>query len=106
MGSAHVEIRTLSAEVDYLKENNPNQLFCIHPLSPDVSQGWRNVTMKDLSGATDYMARWIEDNVAARSSHETLAYMGANDIRYAAYILACTKVGHVVSRLFPKFYAY
>ncbi|EEH09810.1 ochratoxin A non-ribosomal peptide synthetase [Histoplasma capsulatum G186AR] len=102
MGSANVEIRTLSAEVDYLKENNPNQLFCIHPLSPDISQGWRNVTMKDLSGATDYMARWIEDNVAARSSHETLAYMGANDIRYAAFILACTKVGHIPLLLSPR----
>lgn len=102
MGSAKVEIRTLSTEVDHLKESNPNQLFCIHPVSSDISQGWRKVSMKDLSGATDFLAKWIEENVAPSSNHETLAYMGANDIRYAAFILACTKVGHAVSMPFPK----
>ncbi|KKZ67205.1 hypothetical protein EMCG_07103 [[Emmonsia] crescens] len=102
MGSAKVEIRTLSTEVDHLKENNPNQLFCIHPVSSDIFQGWRKVSMKDLSGATDCLAKWIEENVAPSSNLETLAYMGANDIRYAAFILACTKVGHAPLLLSPR----
>ncbi|OJD14718.1 hypothetical protein AJ78_04973 [Emergomyces pasteurianus Ep9510] len=102
MGYPKVEIRTLSADVDHLKESNPEQLFCIHPVSPDISQGWRKVTMKDLSGAIDYLARWIEENVAPRSNQETLAYMGANDIRYAAFILACTRIGHVPLLLSPR----
>ncbi|OAT01333.1 ochratoxin A non-ribosomal peptide synthetase, variant [Blastomyces dermatitidis ER-3] len=102
MGSVKVETRTLSSDVDLLKDNNPNQLFCIHPVSPDISQGWRRITMKDLSFATDLLAHWIEANVAARSNHETLAYMGANDIRYAAFILACSKVGHVPLLISPR----
>ncbi|OAX81574.1 hypothetical protein ACJ72_04086 [Emergomyces africanus] len=102
MGYPKSEIRTLSADVDHLKEHNPDQLFCIHPVSSDVSQGWREVTMKDLSGATDYLSRWIEAHVAPSSKCETLAYMGANDIRYAAFILACTKVGHIPLLLSPR----
>ncbi|ODH53244.1 hypothetical protein GX48_00440 [Paracoccidioides brasiliensis] len=102
MGSMKFGSGTLAAEVDYLKENNPNQLFCIHSISSDISQGWRKVTMKDLSGAVDYLAKWIEENVSPGSNQETLAYLGSNDIRYIAFILACMKIGHIPLLLSPR----
>ncbi|KAK2802567.1 putative NRPS-like protein biosynthetic cluster [Onygenales sp. PD_10] len=94
MANASFEPAALSTAVDRLKETNPTQLFCIHPVSSDISQGWRNVTMKDLSRAMDYMCDWIEKNVTSSSAGETLAYMGANDVRYVAFFLACMKLGH------------
>ncbi|PGH06213.1 hypothetical protein AJ79_06601 [Helicocarpus griseus UAMH5409] len=102
MESINIKLSTLAAEVDRIKETNPAQLFCIHPVSSDISQGWRKITMKQLSCAMDYLATWIDKNVAPGSKNETLAYMGANDIRYAAFILACMKAGHVPLLLSPR----
>ena len=81
----------------------------MQPVSADIfSRGWREVTFKELAGAVDYMAWWIERVVGPACTQEAgvrartgpLAYMGANDIRYVVFILACMKSGHVVSFFF------
>ncbi|PGH13106.1 hypothetical protein AJ80_06478 [Polytolypa hystricis UAMH7299] len=102
MGSDRIEQSLLPTTLDRLNETNPTQLFCVHPISSDISQGWRKVTMKDLSGAVDFMATWICENVASSSKPEALAYMGGNDIRYAAFVIACMKLGHAALLLSPR----
>lgn len=97
MGSIGLQNRLLCHVVDELAERRPKQLFCVHPISSDISAGWRKITFKDLAGAVNYAAWWIERTVCLHKKSEPLAYMGANDIRYMIFVLACMKTGHVVS---------
>ncbi|KAL4876608.1 hypothetical protein BJY04DRAFT_231506 [Aspergillus karnatakaensis] len=92
--------RLLTTAVDDLAALCPSNVFCIHSLSRDISDGWRSVTFKTLAGAVDNLAWWIANNIGESKSLEVLSYVGANDIRYAIFILACLKTGHVA--FFPS----
>ncbi|KAE8423840.1 hypothetical protein BDV36DRAFT_303219 [Aspergillus pseudocaelatus] len=94
MGSTNFDQRLMCCFVDELAESRPGQLFCIQPISSDLSQGWRNVSMRDLAGAVDSTARWIDMAMGKGSDFEPLAYIGANDMRYVAFYLACMKTGY------------
>lgn len=83
--------------VDNLAETSPGAIFCLHPISSDISEGWQSVTFKSLAKAANNLAWWIENKVGQSKNIEVLAYVGANDMRYAIFILACLKTGHVVS---------
>jgi acyl-coenzyme A synthetase/AMP-(fatty) acid ligase len=82
--------------IDELAEHRPDQLFCMHPVSSDITQGWRYVSFQVLADSVNCMAQWIEKNIGQSSQSESLAYMGANDIRYATFVFACMKTGHAV----------
>lgn len=104
MGSSGLRKQLLCQILDETADRKPDQLFCIHPISPDISQGWRRVTMADLAGAVNYTAWWIERTIGQGNSSEPLAYMGARDLRYATFAFACMKTGHSVSgRLYPVY---
>lgn len=90
-----VDERTLSASASQA------QPFCIHPVSSDLEDGWRDVTFQDLATAVNNLSWWIEKNIGQSSSRsEPVAYLGINDIRYTIFILACMKTGYVVGSLF------
>jgi acyl-CoA synthetase (AMP-forming)/AMP-acid ligase II len=50
-----------------------------------------------------YTAWWIDKTIGQGTKSEPLAYMGANDIRYVVFFLACMKTGYVVSN--HKYYS-
>ncbi|KAJ5678651.1 acetyl-CoA synthetase-like protein [Penicillium macrosclerotiorum] len=50
--------------------------------------------MKDLARAVNFLCWWIEDIIGRAETRETLGYIGANDIRYCIFLLACQKTGH------------
>ena len=50
----------------------------------------------DLEAPINHMVVWIQANVSESTEPETLAYMGANDIRYAAFVFACMRLRHTV----------
>ncbi|OJJ47403.1 hypothetical protein ASPZODRAFT_16084 [Penicilliopsis zonata CBS 506.65] len=79
--------------VDQLAENHPNLLYCVHPESQDGDIFWREVTITMLARAINRLAWWIEDKLK-HARGQVLAYMGSNDLRYAAFILACVKTGN------------
>ncbi|KAE8403342.1 hypothetical protein BDV37DRAFT_294628 [Aspergillus pseudonomiae] len=94
--------RLMCCVVDELAESRPEQLFCVQSVSSDLSQGWRNVSMRDLAGAVDYTAWWIEMAIGKGFDGEPLAYIGANDIRYVAFYLACMKTGYAALLPSPR----
>jgi acyl-coenzyme A synthetase/AMP-(fatty) acid ligase len=85
--------------VDEISEQEPDRLFCIHPVFQDSIDTWRHITFKDLSNAINRVAWWIDSKLSGNDKEEqqVLAYIGTNDIRYCAFVLACMKIGHVVS---------
>ncbi|KAI9935093.1 hypothetical protein MW887_000714 [Aspergillus wentii] len=70
------------------------KLYCIHPVLNDLNNGWREITYGDLHRAVDYLSWWITDRLGPEEK-QTVGYLGANDIRYAVFVLACIKTGHV-----------
>jgi acyl-coenzyme A synthetase/AMP-(fatty) acid ligase len=84
--------------IDDIAKKEPNRLFCIHPVSPDGVDKWRNITFEDLSKAINRVCWWIESKLGGKGKEKqhVLAYVGTNDVRYAVFVLACMKLGHAV----------
>ncbi|KAI9925939.1 hypothetical protein MW887_005745 [Aspergillus wentii] len=100
--SAGLKKRLICHVVDELALNKPEQLFCVHPISNDLAQGWRHISMKDLADAVNYTAWWIEKTIGVGTGAEPITYIGTNDARYVAFFLACLKTGHVALLLSPR----
>lgn len=92
--------RIITQLVDNIARHQPETLFCIHPNSQERGAGWFHVSYKMFACAVDRLAWWIDSKVDGQG--QTLAYMGTNDLRYAAFILACMKTGHAVSDTLPS----
>ncbi|KAL2004119.1 hypothetical protein VTN02DRAFT_6583 [Thermoascus thermophilus] len=92
----HIPGRLFPAVVDELAETTPDRKFCSMPKGPNVSDGFRDITVKELAKAVNYTAWWIEKRLGRSDKLETLAYMAANDVRYLVVILAANKAGYKV----------
>jgi acyl-CoA synthetase (AMP-forming)/AMP-acid ligase II len=90
------EKRLLAKAVDHAAEHDPERLFAVVPRGSELSDGFLNMTMKDLARAVNFMCWWIENTVGPKTRQETLAYMGNNDVRYLFFTLACQKTGYQV----------
>ena len=55
------------------------------------------ITYGRLANAVNRIAWWLVDNLGVAKNHETLAYIGPNDLRYPAFILGAVKAGYKVS---------
>lgn len=61
------------------------------PHSADVTQGLRKITMKEPASAVNRLAWWIDSEIGHSEDLETLAYMGATDIRFGIFFFAAIK---------------
>lgn len=96
MKKENVARRLLPGLLDDLAQRDPTRKFCTMPKSSEVSDGFVDVTMKDLAQAVNSMSWWIEKSLGRSSTRETLTYLGGNDIRYIISMLACSKTGYKV----------
>jgi hypothetical protein len=90
--------RLLATTVDDRAESNPNQRFAVIPQGSEISNGFQELSIKDLARAVNFMCWWIEGTIGPAQSPETLAYMGSNDVRYFMFMLACQKTGYQVRK--------
>lgn len=91
--------RLLLTSVDDAAEKEPDRRFAVIPKGSELSDGFMNLTMKELARAVNCMAWWIESVIGKGKPRQTLAYMASNDVRYCIFLLACQKTGHQVSIL-------
>lgn len=97
-----VENGTLLQAMDPIAAQDPDRLYCIQAVSNDSSQGWKNISFADLQGAVNHAVAWIQENVVpSAEENQVLAYVGANDVRYAAFVLACMRLRHTVGSGYP-----
>jgi len=96
---ATFEKRLLATTVDHVAEHDPERLFAVVPRGSELSDGFFNMTMKDLARGVNFACWWIEKTIGLTSRPETLAYMGNNDVRYLIFTLACQKTGYKVWNL-------
>ncbi|PYI00449.1 thioester reductase [Aspergillus sclerotiicarbonarius CBS 121057] len=87
--------RLLTTEVDAIAEQDPGRRFCVMPKGSELSDGLRVISMQDFARGINFMCWWMEAQAGrGPSSRPTVAYMGANDIRYFIFIVACHKTGY------------
>ena len=83
--------------LDEYAESSPCRIYGTVPFHPtDLSQGFRDVTFKDMAQCTNGIAHWLEREFGRSQNTETLCYIGIPDLRGAALFLAGVKCGYKV----------
>ncbi|KAL4887853.1 hypothetical protein BDV59DRAFT_211796 [Aspergillus ambiguus] len=93
MESADKPGRLLTQLVEHQAAHYPDRLYCIHPSSQEPDCDWYPITFQHLGYAVDRLAWWIDQRLRTKKQ-QILGYIGTNDLRYAAFQLACMKTGH------------
>jgi acyl-CoA synthetase (AMP-forming)/AMP-acid ligase II len=85
--------------LDYLAETEPDSLFAEYPISAvSYEEGYQSITYKAFANAVNGLAHWIRNSLGEpKHENEVLAYIGPNDLRYPALVLAAVKAGYIVS---------
>ncbi|KAJ5731173.1 NRPS-like enzyme [Penicillium malachiteum] len=94
MNSVTFENRLLTQTFDSQASRSPSSLFCIQG-SNDGKSDWHQITVQEFANAVNRLAWWIDQKTNGERKQQVLAYIGTNDLRYGAFILACMKTGHV-----------
>lgn len=85
--------RLLVTILDETAKVTPDKPIASVPRTPDLTDGWRDISFREIAHAVDELAWWFHETVGASKNSETVIYMGINDIRYMVFILAAIKVG-------------
>ena len=88
--------RLLPQVVDGLAKTDPQRIYATYQCSSDISEGFRNVTMRELASAVNKAAFWIKDVIGCSTTFETIAYVGPSDLRYTIMLLAAIKCRYKV----------
>ncbi|OGM49661.1 putative AMP dependent ligase/synthetase [Aspergillus bombycis] len=95
--------RLLPHVVDYHAHENPSRVFNSMPRTQNVADGFRDVDMKTMATAVDFMAWWLDDHSkSVPKEKKILAYLGVPDIRYPVLLFAAIKAGWTTFWISPR----
>lgn len=86
--------------VDHLARNQPDAAYGLWPVAHDsYDAGFHTITYRQLSNIVNGLAWWVVKQLGAGQDGQeaVLTYVGPNDVRLTAMILASVKAGYVVS---------
>ncbi|KAI0966741.1 hypothetical protein F4678DRAFT_448005 [Xylaria arbuscula] len=87
----------LPAVVDELARNHPHRSWASIPIDDnDLSRGYEDISYEALANAINKLAWVIDSAVGKSTTFETIAYLGASDLRYHIITMAVCKTGHKV----------
>ena len=93
----HCERQLVPKLVDQRAEADPDSLYAEYPVSSSsYDEGYHKITYRGLANAVNGAAWWLHRTLGPGKNFEALAYMGPNDLRYTALILAAVKAGYIV----------
>ncbi|PSR80205.1 hypothetical protein BD289DRAFT_374383, partial [Coniella lustricola] len=99
--------------VDKLARERPDAAYGLWPIAPDsYDAGFCTITYSQLANIINNLAWWITKSIGppprspaeARTVNEqyVLAYMGPNDVRLTALIIAAVKAGYTIFLTSPR----
>ncbi|KAI1212601.1 putative NRPS-like enzyme [Annulohypoxylon truncatum] len=89
--------------VDRLARETPGAIYGLWPVAPDSYEaGFRTVTYAQLANAVNGLAWWLVEQLGPGKDHEVLTYVGPNDVRLTALVLAAIKAGYVILLTSPR----
>ncbi|GAP88342.1 putative NRPS-like enzyme [Rosellinia necatrix] len=94
---------TLPQLVDRFAHEKPDSVYGSWPVDPNsYSAGVRNITYAHLSNIVNGLAWWLVKQLGPDRQGEVLAYVGPNDVRFTALLLATIKTGHRLFLTSPR----
>ncbi|KAK9779538.1 putative Carrier domain-containing protein [Seiridium cardinale] len=89
--------------VDRLASDEPDSIFGMWPIaSASYDAGYQSVTYAELANMVNGLAQWLVDNLGPGQHGEPLAYVGPNDARIPALLLAAIKAGYGLFLTSPR----
>jgi hypothetical protein len=90
--------RLLPVLIDQTARDEPDRAaFSLPRNDSDLSQGYVDVTYATFANAINQIAWLIESTLGRSDKFDTIAYLGAPDIRYHFMQMAVVKTGYQVS---------
>jgi acyl-CoA synthetase (AMP-forming)/AMP-acid ligase II len=91
--------RLLPVVIDEAARDTPSRAWASVPVDDaDLSKGFEDITYEAFANAINKLAWFIQSSMGGQPSvsFETLAYLGAFDVRYSMMQVAACKTGHKV----------
>lgn len=96
--SIHRTKQLLNHIVDGTAVTRPSAIYAEVPRSFDSYEpGYRRVTYRALANAINGIAWWLHQKLGPGQDHQTIAYVGPNDLTYVIMILGAVKAGYKAS---------
>lgn len=96
----HRKKQLLNNIVDGMARTRPWAVYAEIPRSStSYEAGYRRVTYAALANAVNGVAWSLEETLGESHNHQTLAYIGPNDLGYVMMILGAVKAGSLDIRL-------
>lgn len=102
MDSKHAQISKWQSEllpqmVDRLARETPDKTYALWPVAPtSYEAGFRTITYAQLANVINGLAQYLVKQLGPGDG-QVLTYVGPNDVRLTALVLASIKAGYVVS---------
>ncbi|KAF7946079.1 uncharacterized protein EAE97_005117 [Botrytis byssoidea] len=81
--------------VDGLAKVRPGTVYAEIPRSAtSYEEGYRKISYANFANAINGLAHWLHDTLGHVENFPTVAYIGPNDFRYNALMLAAVKAGY------------
>ncbi|KAF2971557.1 hypothetical protein GQX73_g1964 [Xylaria multiplex] len=95
--AADYQGQLLPVVIDEIARSDPHRPWASIPINDDdLSLGYEDITYAALANAINRLA-WIIDSAVGKSTtFETMAYLGASDLRYHIIQMSACKTGHNV----------
>lgn len=94
--------RLLPTLIDERAHNNHARPYASIPVSNDPKDGFRDISYKQFANAINRCATWLMDELGYSTDHETLLYIGPQDMRYQILCIAAIKSGFVMLFSSPR----
>ncbi|KAK0615462.1 Non-canonical non-ribosomal peptide synthetase FUB8, partial [Lasiodiplodia hormozganensis] len=87
-------MQTILETLQNQAQDEPERIYASYALSPDLSDGFRDVTVGEVLRAIDAFAWWLHNGWGRSEDFGTVAYIGPSDLRYAIFFFAAIKCGY------------
>lgn len=71
--------------IDESASHDPTRLIGMMATSADISKGFTKVTIGDVARAINFMAFWLDENLARHSEFETVAFLASTQSSYISH---------------------
>ncbi|KAF2107873.1 hypothetical protein BDV96DRAFT_505460 [Lophiotrema nucula] len=83
--------RLLIKIIDEKAKLIPTHTFMRYPCEDWEENGYQTMTWKDLAGAVNKVAYWLDEQLGNSTNNDTIAYLGPNDARYIIMLAGTIK---------------
>lgn len=99
----HRKKQLLPNIIDGMAKTRPEAVYAEIPRSlTSYDAGFRKITYRDLANAINGVAWLLEKLLGRAKEHETLAYIGPNDLGYIFMVLGAVKAGYKVCSILVR----